>query len=305
MDTDVGRALAIRDCRRLKIDLDIRQQIFNGVKTIRIPAGSRMFWSWFCGIARNGCAVELSEYPCDHHYPPVGRAVALWFSGGCESTYTLDVIRELDPDLLRIEDFELFESEHRRHGQIHFLCAAIAAALGYRTTYLGVERNDLLLPRIGRGGQYLERSAAFLDAWSAYLGDRSLLSVCRDFTKEEILQKVAERGLRLTGTCDNRKDGNWCGDCFKCYEAFYAAKAVGVSLPISLKVAAFDRYNSEYRNYIASGFRDNFNNAQQFFLRLQVIYGVRFDREADCGADGSGTRVQPSRSARNASHAQV
>jgi hypothetical protein len=304
MGTDVGHTLAIRNCQRLKIDLDIRRQILNGAQAIRIPEGSRTFWSWYCEIASRGSCVDLSEYPCGHKYPPVSRGVALWFSGGCESAYTLDVIRKLNPDLLRIEDFDLFGGEHRRHGQIHFLCAAIAAALGYHLTYLGVERNDLLLPHIERGGHYLERGVAFLDAWSAYLGDRSLRSVCRDFTKEEILRMVAERGLRLTGTCDNCKDGNWCGDCFKCYEAFYAAKAVGVSLPVRLKRAAFDRYYSEYQNYMASGFRDNVNNAQQFFLRLQVIYGVRFDREADCSTDGpdSSHRVQTLRKAR---HAQV
>jgi hypothetical protein len=275
-------ARAVRNCERLHIDLDVRRHVFAGATSISVPRGSRSFWSWFCSIARRTERVSISEHECAHAYPAATRRVALWFSGGCESTYTLAEIRPAEPDLLRIEDFDLFEGEHRRFGQIHFLCAGIAAALGYRTTYLGVERHDLLLPHTPAGGRYLERSPEFLDAWSAYRPENALKSVCRHLAKEEILRSVVQRGLPITGTCDRHKDGRWCGDCFKCYETFYTAKAANVSLPIRLRAEAFDRYQAEYLRYLRSGFVDNFNNAQQYFARLQIMYNIRFDREADC-----------------------
>lgn len=278
---------AVEDCVRLRIDLDVRRQILCDATTVPIPRGSLPFWTWYSSIARRGEDLRFVEYDCEHAYPAASRRVALWYSGGCESTYTLAEIGDQELDLLRIEDFRLFTSEHRRYGQIHFLCAAVAAALGYRCTYLGVERHDLLLPHTAAAGRYLERSPGFLDAWSAYLPEHELKSVCRALAKEEILRSVVQRGLRLTGTCDRYKDGRWCGDCFKCYEAFYTAKAATVALPIRLHGDAFDRYHGEYQRYLQSGFVDNFNNAQQYFLRLQVMYNIRFDREADCRASES------------------
>ncbi len=267
-------------CERLQADLKARRRLFGGAESIEVPAGGLNFWQWLAEYVRPGCVVKIHESDEIPPYPKPERGQALWYSGGCESTYTLHQLANTKLDLLSIDSFQLFRSDHRAVGQIHFLCAAIAAALGYEIAYLGVERHDLLLTSMS--GRYVERSPLFLDAWSDYLGGERVRSLCRELPKEQILEKIFRQGLRISGTCDNLKDGNWCGNCFKCFEAFYTAKSIGRRLPIELMPEAFDRYHAEYTAYVRSQFKDNYNNAQQYFLRLQVIYGITFEKDQDC-----------------------
>jgi hypothetical protein len=267
---------------RLAFDLAARKQVFGPETIIKIPAGKEEFWDWYASVVRCGREYELHPTVGVPDYPPVLSEVALWFSGGVESTYTLAQIKELHPVILRIEDFDLFRGEHRKIGQIHFLCAAIAASLGFALTYLGVERNDLLLANNPSSRSYVERSESFVQAWSRYQPEHRLASVCSHLHKEEIVKWLDVQGLKITGTCDRLSGGPWCGECYKCFEAYYAAKAVGVDLGIRLKRHAFDRYHGEYKRYLDSGFTNNFNNAYQFYVRLQIMYHLRFEPELDC-----------------------
>jgi hypothetical protein len=100
--------------------------------------------------------------------------------------------------------------------------------------------------------------------------------------KEEMITWLHERGIPILGTCDRLTDGAWCGECYKCYEAFYSAKAVGIDLGIPLTRQAYELYHAEYERFVASGFTDNFNNASQHYVRLQITYGPLFDPDADC-----------------------
>ena len=267
---------------RLAFDLEARLQVFGDGEVIRVPAGAETFWEWYATTIRCGRPFRLSPAEDAPPYPPPTRGHALWFSGGVESTYTLEQIRDLNPDILRLDDYPVFFGEHRRVGQIHFICAAVAASLGYAETFLGVERNDLLLAQDPFSRRYLERSPAFVEAWSLYQPEHRLASVCSRLHKEEIIAWLDRRRLRVTGTCDRLRDGLWCGDCYKCFEAFYSAKAVGIDLGIRLSRRAFDEYHAEYRRYVESDFTDNFNNAYQHYVRLQIMYHLRFEPDADC-----------------------
>lgn len=280
-------------CARLNLDLEIREKIQQGKPEVDMPEGGMGFWHWYKGWVNPFAEIVFRPIKNAPTYPPLSRDSALWYSGGCESTYCLDEIgRTETPDLLSISDFELFEGRHRSYGQIHFLCAAIGATLGYQTTYAGVERNDLLLSRVVKNDRYLggltvERSPEFMDHWTDYVGDRAFTSVCRDLTKEQIYLELDARGLQIRGTCDVFDDGTWCGSCFKCFEAYYSCKAVGLAPPTKLSYQAFDTFYAEYEQYLSSGFQLNVNNAQQYFLRLQVIYGVQFERDSDCDPDAA------------------
>jgi hypothetical protein len=267
---------------RMSFDLRARQQVFGPDEEIDVPAGGEAFWEWYASTVRCGRPYRLKRVSGAPDYPPPSRDCALWFSGGVESTYTLEQIRQLNPVLLNIADYPVFNSGHRRIGQIHFLCAAIAAVLGFRRTYLGIERTDLLLAHNEFSRGYLERTAEFTRRWSAYQPEHTLHTVCGDLHKEEIIQWLTERNIPITGTCDRYRGGRWCGDCYKCFEAFYTAKAVGIDLSIPLKREAFQRYYAEYRRYVDSGFADNFNNAFQHYARLQITYQVTFDPDTDC-----------------------
>lgn len=280
-------------CTRLVLDLEIRRKIQTSSPEVDVPTHGLDFWTWYKDWVNPFAEIALRPVGDFPDYPPVRKESALWFSGGCESTYCLDEIRKTQtPDLLHIDDFDLFRGRHRRYGQIHFLCAAIGAALGYRTTHAGVERNDLLLSRVVQGERFLggltiERTPEFMDRWTQYVGDRAFTSVCRDLTKEQVYLELDARGLEIRGTCDAFDDGTWCGSCFKCFEAFYSCKAVGLAPPVRLSCAAFDMFHAEYDRYVSSGFRLNTNNAAQYFLRLQVIYGMQFERDIDCDPDAT------------------
>lgn len=266
----------------MMFDLNARRQTFAHEGSIHVPSGSEQFWNWYASMARGCGDYELVAVDGVLPYPPVTHPYALWFSGGVESSYTLEQVRDLKPDLLHIEDFPVFFGEHRKIGQIHFLCAAIAASLGYATTFIGVERNDLLLANNTLSRRYLERSSAFIDEWSNYQAEHKLVSVCSHLHKEEIISWLVEHRVKITGTCDKYRGGSWCGDCYKCFEAFYSAKAVGVDLGIPLTRRAFNEYYSEYRRFVDSDFTDNFNNAYQHYARLQIMYHLRFEPERDC-----------------------
>ena len=216
---------------RAAFDLHARQQVFGLDPVIQIATGSEPFWEWYASTIRCGRPFELRPVSDVPPYPEPARELAIWYSGGVESTYTLAQIRHLDPVLLRLEDFPVFLGEHRRIGQIHFLCAAVAASLGFRLTYLGVERQDLLLAHHPFARGYVERSPAFVEAWSAYQPAHRLATACGHLAKEEILRWLCERRIPITGTCDRPHGGRWCGDCYKCFEAYYTAKAVGLVLP--------------------------------------------------------------------------
>ncbi|HEX6719265.1 MAG TPA: hypothetical protein VF088_19320 [Pyrinomonadaceae bacterium] len=267
---------------RMMFDLNARRQTFGNSRSICVPSGSEEFWDWYVSLIRCGGDYELVSVDGVAPYSPPTRQCAVWFSGGVESSYTLEQVRHLNPDLLHIEDFPLFFGEDRKIGQIHFLCAAIAASLGYATTVIGVERNDLLLANNPFSHRYVERSPAFVEAWSRYQPTHKLVSVCSHLHKEEIISWLVEHGVEITGTCDTYRGGRWCGDCYKCFEAFYSAKAVGIDLGIPLTRRAFDTYHSEYRRFVESDFTDNFNNAYQHYTRLQIMYHLRFERERDC-----------------------
>jgi hypothetical protein len=245
------------------------------------------FWRRYAEFVRCGRPVEITGQPGYEPYAPATRGPALWYSGGVESTYTKAVLDEqgISPALLHIEDFPLFTGPDRRIGQIHFLCAAIASSLGYGPVYLGMERNDLLLGATPFMRGYVERHPFFASWWSEYQPEHQVITLCGHQHKEEIIAWLHERSIPVTGTCDRLRGGAWCGDCYKCFEAFYSAKSVGVDLGIPLARSGFDRYYGEYRRYLDSGFADNFNNAYQHYVRLQISYGLTFDPRSDCRED--------------------
>lgn len=265
-------------------DLEIRRQVFSAARIIKVPENyDRDFWHWYAAFIRCGreYSLEVDDTWESAEYPQPQRDVAIWYSGGVESTYTLYKIGHLKPELLSIDDYAVFSGPHRRVGPIHFICAAVSAQLGFRRIYLGVERNDPLLCRTAHARSFVERTPLFLERWNDYRTQNQLLSECSHLHKEEIISELHDCGIPITGTCDNMKNG-WCGRCFKCFEAFYSAKVNDIDLGVRLKEEAFDQFYGEYQRYIASGFKENPYNALQYFVRLQMFYGLEFERDRDC-----------------------
>lgn len=272
---------------RALTDLATRRAVFGPDPVVRVPRDGVAFWRWYAEFIRCDRPVELVlDDPAP--YPAVTRGPALWFSGGVESTYTKAILDQqgVAPTLLRIEDHPVFTGPDRCFGQIHFLCAVIASALGHGPIYLGMERHDLLLGATPFRRGYVERHPLFARRWSQYQPEHPMITLCGDLHKEEIITWLHEHDIPITGTCDRLRGGAWCGDCYKCFEAFYSAKAVGIDLGVRLTRAAFDRYHGEYRRYVDSDFVDNVNNAYQHYVRLRISYGLTFDPRSDCGQDG-------------------
>ena len=267
---------------RTLVDLEIRRQVFNGGRVIEVPRGSEEFWSWYASTIRFGDEFEIASVDGIVDYPAPVHKVALWYSGGVESTYSLQILQDRDPDLFSIDDFEVFTGPDRQIGQIHFICAAITAGLGYQTAYLGMERDDFLLARCRKAQHYVERHPIFAARWSAYQPQHQLHTVCGDLDKEEMILWLYKNGIKITGTCENLDQGRWCGECYKCFEAFYFAKAVDIDLGFKLSRAHFGDYYGKYQRYVSSGFTNNFNNSYHRFARLQIVHQVKFEPDLDC-----------------------
>ncbi|GAA1938416.1 GNAT family N-acetyltransferase [Kitasatospora viridis] len=279
-----------RSPERLALDLAVRREVFGDAASIQVPDQDVAAWREFAEFLRCGRPIEVTggaQWPA---YPKPDKGPALWYSAGVESTYVKAVLEEqgIKPTLLDIADFDLFKGPDRRIGQVHFLCASIAASLGYGPIYLGMERADLMLGASEFMRGYTERHPYFADWWSRYQPEHQVITLVGGMHKEEIISWLHERGIGVTGTCDNAIPGRaWCGDCYKCFEAFYTAKPVGIDLGIPLTRAAFDRYHVEYRRFVDSEFTDNYNNAYQHYVRLQITYGPIFDPDVDCQDDAS------------------
>lgn len=265
--------------------LELRAQLHDPhCRVLRVPENANPeFWRWYAGMLRADCTTEV--VPASDRiatFPPANGQVCLWYSGGVESTYTLDRIRDLDPVLLSYEDYSGSVDQFRLGGQVHLILAVLAAHMGFSTTYLGVERNDLFLSVSQKARSMVERVPLFIDRWNDFHADHVLRTACADFHKEELLVKVLDAGHSTFSSCD-RIAGGWCTDCFKCYEAYYSAKAMGRDLGFKLSRRVYSEiHDGEYLEYLNSGFRVNRYNAQQYFVRLQILYGLEFDMAADC-----------------------
>jgi len=250
---------------------------------LRFPTGDVYgFWVWYASMLRgDSLSVCRTDEPLDEFPEPNGR-VCLWYSGGAESTYTLQKIRHLRPAILRYEDYANYLRPYRGRGQVHLLLATVSASLGYSVAYLGIERNDLLLCNTSHARSYVERSSEFIRVWNQFHPRHRLRSCCTDLYKEQIVAELILSGTPFS-SCDVLSSG-WCRNCYKCFEAFYSAKAMGLSIGFRLQSDVYDRiYEGEYRSYVASAFRENPYNALQYFARLQILYGLQFERERDCG----------------------
>src|SRR5579885_3588035 len=88
---------------RAAFDLRARAQTFGSGETIDVPQGAERFWHWYASTVRCGRPFRLSPHTVAA-YPPATRESCLWFSGGVESTYTLEQVRAEAPVLLDIAD---------------------------------------------------------------------------------------------------------------------------------------------------------------------------------------------------------
>lgn len=240
------------------------------------------FWRWYASMIRPEAAIRIvpaAEEPPP--FPEPNGQVCLWFSGGAESTFTLRKIEHLQPTLLCYEDFASVLDPYRGRGQVHLLLASVSAGLGYSVAYLGVERNDLLIGRNPATWPFVERSAQFIEEWNRHHPGHRLRTCCGSLHKEEIVAALL-RWEQPFSSCD-RRSGGWCRDCFKCFEAYYSARAMGLDIGYRLTRRVFEQiHDREYVPYVASGFRTNPFNALQYFVRLQISYGLVFDPDADC-----------------------
>src|SRR5215831_9832571 len=99
---------------RTRADLEVRRAVFNGGRVIEVPHGCEAFWTWYAQTIRFGEEFEIVPVDGIADYPPPTDKVALWYSGGVESTYSLEMLKDQNPDLLSIHDFEVFTGPDRK-----------------------------------------------------------------------------------------------------------------------------------------------------------------------------------------------
>jgi hypothetical protein len=255
------------------------------------------FWAWYAGWRGSGgprvrvTAAEGGGFP-----EPDGR-VALWASQGMGSAYTLSQIAHLSPEVLRYESFSETAEPLRAGAPLAFVLAVLGAQHGFSVSYAGAIDPGALGARNRAGVISPEDGTEFRSAWNQYHPGHRMRSVCEGLTRERVLALLppgAEAGL---SSCD-QEPGGWCRDCPKCFESYYAAKAVGRSLGFRLSLRIFDRiYTQAYRTYLKSEFASDPGNSLQYYVYLQMSYGLVFDQAEDtelpptpkCIQDDNGT----------------
>lgn len=250
--------------------------------------GMYEFWAWYANNMRSGSSVQVhpsSERLDD--FPEPNGAVCLWRSDRSASAYTFHTIAHLRPTLLLVEDYSDFlepfygKEQGLESRQSNLVLACLSAGMGYSVTYLGVERDDLLIG-VGRATHAsIERSPEFITTWNRFHPRHRLRSCCAHLHKEQIIRKLLTTGVPFSN-CDSFKS-TWCGDCFGCFEAYYSAKAVGLDPGFRLTGRIYDQiYSQAYLDYLKSGFKNDPADVLHYFVRLQIVYKLEFDRSVDC-----------------------
>jgi hypothetical protein len=250
--------------------------------------GMYEFWFWYAGMIHRNHSVHIqpSREQLDS-FPEPNNGVCLWCSNKAAFAYTFHTIAHLHPTLLRVEDYSNFlalfyNKEHDlENRQSNLVLACLSAAMGYSVTYLSIERDDLLIGVDRITGASIEHSPEFITTWNRYHPRHRLRSCCAHLHKEEIIRELLTNDVPFSN-CDNEKT-TWCRDCFGCFEAYYSAKAIGLELGFRLTSRIYDQiYGHAYADYLKSGFKNDPANILHYFVRLQIIYKLKFERSVDC-----------------------
>jgi hypothetical protein len=262
-----------------------RQLLAPGTDRLRVPEElNPPFWAWYSGWRGEPGALRVDAVTADGpEFPePTGR-VALWYSRGMASAYTAHRIADLTPEVIRYEDVASTVGPHRAGAPLPFVLAVVSAHLGLSCAYLGVIRRMACgaPARLRAARPEADLGMEFLAGWNEYHPGHRLRTVCADLTRDRMLAALPPGAERELFSCERTPDG-WCRDCAACFESYYAAKAVGRSLGFRLTARIFDQlYTREYCNYLASEFGSDPSNRLQFYVYLQMTYGLRFDRADD------------------------
>lgn len=246
---------------RASIDLGLRRAFEEG-SVVRLPSASgrmdRNFWAYVAScqqesVTWGGDAVgELPPYQYRIYDP------AILFSGGMESTYlaaTNPHVRLVScNNLVAFRDvFDIEIIEHELPGPwIEGSLFAFLAGQGYHCLVSGTERVHT---------DNYETTVEYERAWGAYSG-QTVLSPLRAFYKDEVMMALARahpalyaRAVSCTGN-----NGQWCGDCPKCWILYHLSRAIDYPLNIPVRNtvdvpddaycrAYVDRLRAEYEDY--------------------------------------------------------
>lgn len=241
------------------------------------------FWAWYAGWLRGERQVRVDAGPpMGMSFPDPTGEVVQWRSNGLASAYTDTVIGHLSPTSLRYDDFASDVEPLREGAPLLFVLAVLSAQRGTSCSYVGLARHAALgAPGRWRGWADPDAGLEFIKRWNEFHPALRLRSVCSEITRERMLLALPPGLLHTLSGCGQSTTG-WCGDCTKCFDTFYAAKAVGHERPFRLSERIFEeRYLRHYRSWLASEFRSDPCNEQQFLAYLQMTYGVQFDRTTD------------------------
>ena len=252
------------------------------VDHLDVPADTAPdFWSWYADWLRGPRTLRVSATaPEGLDFPEPDGRVALWASQGMGSAYTLSQIAHLSPEILRYESFSEAVEPERAGAPLAFVLAVLGAHHGFAFSYVGPVAPGALGAR-DRAVSRSEDGAEFRSAWNRHHPRHRMRSVCEGLTRERLLALLPQGAEAGLSSCE-RKPGEWCRDCAKCFESFYAAKAIGRPLDFRLSRRIFDQiYTQAYRTYLESEFRSDPRNSLQYYVYLQISYGLVFDPADD------------------------
>jgi hypothetical protein len=254
-----------------------RELMTPGCDQLHVPSDANVpFWIWYVRWLRSD-AVRVGTCPAaGTAFPAATGEVMHWRSNGVASAYTGLLVGHLSPTTLYHERAE------DDAASLLFTLAVLSAHRGASCAYVGVYRRAALAaPASPPGPADLDAALEFLARWNEFHPATQLRSVCSNLSRDELLAGLppgAEHELEGCGGAE----GVWCGDCAKCFDTYYAAKAVGRPLRFRLSERIFaERYVNGYRTWLAGEFTGPPDAGFQLLARLALAYGLRPNHSED------------------------
>lgn len=233
------------------------------------------FWERYAKQVRGAGGVRVETAPAGVMFPAPTGQVGVWVDRGLAATYTRLHVRHLRPRELDYGRYRQLVEPVRDTAPMQFVLAVLSAHEGLSAAYLPVMR------RLAPDRLASEDPLTFSTLWNDEHDSPRLQSLCSNLTREQLLLATPPEAALQSLDCE-RDSTTWCGECLSCFESFYAAKAVGRDLGFRLTPAAFDAfYTDRYRTYLDSEFRSEPENELQLLVKLQMDFGLEFDRIAD------------------------
>lgn len=188
----------------------------------------------------------------------------VFFSGGLESTFL--ALACPNARFIHVTDIVAVADDYQLP-LCEPLFALICRALGHTTYFTGQE----FMPEDNVPDHLVHCANNWMAVWASYVGVTQVSPVIYA-EKYDLYRRAQQLGMRFY-SCDE-SDGEWCGECFKCFQLNSFGRWSGLKLvPYTGDAAATDSFIAEIEEYAQTGI-DKYMGDNNTFLFCEQQTGI-------------------------------